>query len=146
MRALRRRLHDDEGSSLLLTIGMGLLALALILATAAATSLVVERRQLFTVADGAALVASETFVIDDLVGISAPTQQLQDEAMLEAAENWVQAQDPTGQTQVLDVYSVDGFSATVVVTREWNPFGLTWLLPDGIPITVTVTARTMFGQ
>lgn len=146
MHTLRRRLHDDEGSSLLLTIGMGLLALALILATAAATSLVVERRQLFTVADGAALVASETFVIDDLVGISAPTQQLQDEAMLEAAENWVQAQDPTGQTQVLDVYSVDGFSATVVVTKEWNPFWLTWLLPDGIPITVTVTARTMFGQ
>lgn len=146
MRTLRSRLHDDEGSSLLLTIGMGLLALALILATAAATSLVVERRQLFTVADGAALVASETFVIDDLVGISAPTQQLQDAAMLEAAENWVQAQDPTGQTQVLDVYSVDGFSATVVVTKEWNPLWLTWLLPDGIPITVTVTARTMFGQ
>lgn len=146
MTRLRRVLRDDEGSTLLLTIGMAMLALTLILTVTAATSLAVERRQLFTVGDGAALVASETFLVDDLVGISAPTQQLQQEALIAAARDWVAQQDPSGETTVVDAYSADGHSATVVVSKRWRPAWLGWLLPEGLVIQVTVTARTMFGQ
>ena len=144
--SLRERIRDDSGSTMLLTIGMAMLALTLILLTVAATSLAVERRQLFTIGDGAALVASETFTLDDLVGISAPTQQLRAENMREAAEAWVQQRDPSGQTQVVDVYSADGYSATVVLSKPWKPDWLAWLLPAGLDIRVTSTARTMFGQ
>lgn len=146
MKLIHKRLSDDTGSTLLLTIGMTMLALTLILVAAAATSLAVERRQLFTVGDGAALVASETFVLDDLVGIAAPTQQLRQDAMLEAAQQWVEDRDPTGQTQVVSAYSADGHSATVVLSKPWRPHWLTWLLPSGLDIRVTSTARTMFGQ
>ena len=146
MRRLNHVMRDDEGSTLLLAIGMAMLALALILTAAAATSLAIERRQLFTVGDGAALVASETFAVDDLVDISAPTQQLQQQAVLDAAREWVARQDPSGDTTVVDAYSADGHSATVVVAKQWTPSWLTWLLPAGLPIEVTVTARTVFGQ
>ncbi|MHB1235234.1 MAG: Tad domain-containing protein, partial [Microbacteriaceae bacterium] len=50
-----RRSGCEEGSTLLLTIFYGCLSLVLILIAIAATSLYLERKRLFTVADSAAL-------------------------------------------------------------------------------------------
>lgn len=46
----------------------------------------------------------------------------------------------------MDTYNADAHHATVVVAKEWRPDWLGWLLPDGLVIHVTVTARTVFGQ
>ena len=62
-----KRIHsEEEGSSLILIIFAGLIGLAVILGTVAATSLYIERKRLFTVADGAALAAAEAFNLDDV--------------------------------------------------------------------------------
>ena len=58
------RLRDEDGSTLLLTIFYGFLALVLILLVVAATSLYLERKRLFSLADGAALVGAEAFALD----------------------------------------------------------------------------------
>ncbi|WP_210422935.1 pilus assembly protein TadG-related protein [Cryobacterium sp. BB307] len=63
----RRLLRDEDGTTLLLTIFYGVLALALILLVVAATSLYLERKRLFTLADGAALVGAEAFELDDVI-------------------------------------------------------------------------------
>ena len=60
----RGRMRDDEGSILPLTIFYGVLSLVLILLVVAATSLYIERKRLFTLADGAALVGAEAFPLD----------------------------------------------------------------------------------
>ena len=60
-------MRDDEGSTLLLTIFYGFLSLVLVLLVVAASSLYLERKRLFTLADGAALVGAEAF---DLTAVS----------------------------------------------------------------------------
>ncbi|MCC6269748.1 MAG: hypothetical protein IT190_00550, partial [Microbacteriaceae bacterium] len=59
--------NDDRGSMLPLTIFYGFLSTVLILLVVAATSLYLERKRLFTLADGAALVAAEAFELDDVI-------------------------------------------------------------------------------
>lgn len=61
-----RKLAADDGSTLPLIIFFGMLSLVLILLVVAATSLYLERKRLFTVADGAALVGAEAFELADV--------------------------------------------------------------------------------
>ena len=65
MGALRRRLaNDDGGSTLLLTIFYCFLGLSIVVVVALATTLYLERKRLFTVADGAALAAAEAWRLE----------------------------------------------------------------------------------
>ena len=57
MRRVRAALAADEGSTLPLVIFFGFLGLLVVLLVTAATSLYLEKKRLFTLADGAALVA-----------------------------------------------------------------------------------------
>ena len=52
---------DDEGSTLPLIIFFGMLSMVLVLIVVAASSLYLERKRLFTLADSAALVGAEAF-------------------------------------------------------------------------------------
>lgn len=145
MRRVLRRARDDEGSTMLLTIGYGMLALALIVVILAATSMLIERRRLFTLADGAALVAAESFALDQLVG-DEPTPQLADAAVEEAAAAWLETAPSTLEDVTLvDAVSVDGQTAQVTVAAWWRPPVVTWLLPEGIRLDVTVTARAVLS-
>ena len=58
--------RDDTGSTLPLVLFYAALAIGLILVVVAASSLYLERKQLFTLADGAALVGAESFDLDDV--------------------------------------------------------------------------------
>ena len=60
-----RRLRSEDGSTILLTIFYSALCLAIILVVVAATSLYLERKRLFTLADGASLVGAEAFTLSD---------------------------------------------------------------------------------
>ncbi len=62
----RMRRRDDRGSILPLVILYGILALALVLIVTAATSLYLEKKRLFTLADGAALVGAESFSLTEV--------------------------------------------------------------------------------
>ena len=59
-------MKSDEGSTLLLTIFYGFLSLVLVLLVVSASSLYLERKRLFTLADGAALVGAEAFELSDV--------------------------------------------------------------------------------
>lgn len=60
------RLQSDEGSTIPLIAFFTALSLALILVVVAATSLYLERKRLYTLADGASLVGAEAFSLDDI--------------------------------------------------------------------------------
>lgn len=61
MRRLSRLKNDDDGSTMPLVIFFGFLSLVLVLLVVAASSLYLERKRLFAVADGAALSGAEAF-------------------------------------------------------------------------------------
>lgn len=143
---LRALARDDAGSTLLLTIAYGALALALIVVVVGATALLVERRRLFTLADGAALHAAEAFALEQIAfDGEQPAPQLADAAVEQAAAEWLRIA-PTELDEVALVHarSVDAQTAEVTVAAVWRPPIASLLLPDGVPLDVTVTARAVF--
>jgi Tfp pilus assembly protein PilW len=148
LRLATKLVREERGSTLLLTIFYAALALALILLVSAATSLYLERKRLFTLADGAALVGAEAF---DLSAVSLtpagprPTLQSADVA---AAVSGYLAAAPTAPFEGLAVEraeTVDGRSATVTLSAYWRPPVVSVFVPEGIPIEVTAVARSVFG-
>lgn len=146
MRALLRRIvREEAGSTLVLTIGFAALALALIIAVTAATSMLIERRRLFSVADGAALAAAEAFALEQVrFDGSGAAPQLADTAVDRAAADWA-ARAASGLEGVrVDGAAADQRSATVTVSSAWHPPVVSLLLPEGIRLDVTATARAVF--
>lgn len=141
-------LHDEEGSTLVLTIFYAALALVTILLVTAATSLYLERKRLFTLADGAALVGAESFELSEVtVTADGPRVTLRSSAVSAAVAEYLEVV-PTSGFDALSLErasSVDGRSATVTLSSRWHPPLFSPLVPDGIEVRVTAVARSVFG-
>jgi hypothetical protein len=147
--ALRRAaLRHDEGSILPLVCGFGALALALILVVAAATSLYLERKRLFTLADGAALVGAESFVLSDVsVTADGPHGELEPGQVRSAVRAYLSG-NPIGEFESLhldEATTLDGRSARGPVSAIWRPPVVTGFVPEGLRIDATAVSRTVFG-
>lgn len=144
----RLTLRDDRGSTLPLIAGYGALALAVVLLVTAATSLYLERKRLFTIADGAALVGAESFDLDDVrvtpEGVLRP--RLTDQQVQQGARQYL-AEAPAGGLENLQLVAAstpDGLSARVTLAADWRPPVLAILLPEGLRLEVTATGRSVF--
>jgi len=144
----RVNIRSDEGSTLLLTIFYAALSLALILLVVAATSLYLERKRLFTLADGAALVGAEAFDLEDVrVTPEGPRLTLKSADVAAAVARYVRDTPPSSLESVAidSAGSVDGRSATVTLSAYWRPPVLSLLVPEGFRIEVTAVARSVFS-
>jgi Flp pilus assembly protein TadG len=143
---LRRLRQDDEGSSLILIIAAGLLCIAVVIGVMAATSLYIERKRLFTVADGAALAAAEAFSLDEVVFANgAPRVQLSSGAVASETRRYlslIPVADSSG-IGVVSALTRDGRSATVTLQKTWRPPVVSVFFPEGMSLSVTSTARTV---
>lgn len=137
----------DDGSTLVLTIFYGFLSLVLILMVVAATSLYIERKRLFTLADGAALAGAEAFALGSVEnGANGMRPGLGSPDVATAARAYLADAPHSGLegVRVTRAASVDGQSATVSLAAWWRPPVLTLLIPEGLPIEVTAVARSVF--
>jgi uncharacterized membrane protein len=143
-----RRMSDDEGSTLPLVAGFGALALALVLVAAAASSLYLERKQLFTLADGAALVGAEAFDLAEVtVTNGRPAVRLEPADVHRDVAAFL-ASTPNGGFEQLVLEQAttrDGETATVTLSAIWRPPIVTVFFPEGVRIETTATARAVFG-
>lgn len=139
-----RRLSDDRGSVLLLIIGMTALALALIVGVMDATSLYLERKRLFTIADGAALVAAESF--DPALGLNDGHPLLSDTSVRAATTDYLRhLSSQARHGAALDSTDTpDARTAVVTMRVLWHPPVISVFVPAGIPLTVTARARTVY--
>ncbi len=143
-----RALRDDRGSTLPLIAGYGALALAVVLLVTAATSLYLERKRLFTLADGAALVGAESFDLADVrvtpEGVLRP--RLTNAHVLQGAQQYLAEAPASGleNLQLVSASTPDGLSARVTLAADWRPPVLAILLPDGLRLEVTATGRSVF--
>ena len=144
MNRLRR---DDDGSILPLTIFYGFLALVLVLLVVAATSLYLERKRLFTLADSAALVGAESFSLSDVAAAGERTRPILRSSDVASAVTAFVSTAPASEFESLSVDSArtdDGRSATVELSAYWRPPLVSLLVPDGFRIEVTAVARSVF--
>ncbi|WP_394552483.1 pilus assembly protein TadG-related protein [Agromyces sp. MMS24-JH15] len=146
MTRLARLREEDAGSTLVLTVCYGMLGIVLILVVAAATSLYLERKRLFTVADGAALAAAESWgmesvhVDDGRLGFA-----LTADGVRAAASDYLADTESGLQSMELARADVlDGRTASVTLHARWVAPISTEFLPIEVPIEVTATARSVF--
>ena len=140
--------RDESGSILPLTIFFGFLALVLVLLVVAASSLYLERKRLFGLADGAALVGAEAFELDTVPQTPGGVRpRLQSTDVAAAVTDYVagSAGSRFESLEVLRAESADGRSATVELAAYWRPPVVSLLVPDGFRIEVTAVARSVFG-
>lgn len=147
---MKRMLHaarDEDGSTLLLTIFYGALCLTVILVVAATTSLYLERKRLFSLADAAALVGAEAFALSSVsLDEGEPTITLRSPEVRAAVTEFV-TDNPLGPFDGLtleEAASLDGRSASVTISSAWRPPLLTLFVTDGIRLEVTAVARSVF--
>jgi hypothetical protein len=133
----RPLLADDDGSVLPLVLGYAVLALALILVCANATSLYLAQKRLDALADAAALAASDGFSLT-LEG-GEPRAELDDERIRAQAAAVIEA--APGGAELVSAVSADGSSARVTVAAAWHPPVFAPFVPDGVPLTATATSR-----
>ncbi|MEO8094699.1 MAG: pilus assembly protein TadG-related protein [Pseudolysinimonas sp.] len=145
---MRRRLSGDDGSVLPLICFYGALALLVTLIVASATSLYLERKRLFTLADGAALVGAESFTLADVsVTPSGPRVELKPAQVRSAVRKYLDG-NPIGRFESLsldEATTLDGRSAQVTVSAVWRPPVVTLFVPEGLRIDATAVSRTVFG-
>lgn len=142
------RWRDEEGSTLPLVAGFGALALALVLVAAAASSLYLERKQLFTLADGAALVGAEAFDLADVTVASGRPEVTLEPAEVRRDVVAFLASTPNGGFEGLvleEATTRDGETASVTLSAVWRPPIVTVFFPEGLRIETTATARAVFG-
>jgi hypothetical protein len=144
----RLALDDEQGSALLLTIFYGFLSLVLIFLVVAATSLYLERKRLFTLADGAALVGAESYDLDDVeLTPNGYRPKLTADKVASAVADYVAASQGDGFTelQIEEATTNDSASSTVSLSAYWKPPFVSLLVPEGIRIDVTARARSVFS-
>lgn len=143
-----RRMSDEQGSTFPLVAGFGALGLALVLVAAAASSLYLERKQLFTLADGAALVGAEAFDLADVTVTDGRPAVLLEPADVHRDVAAFLASTPNGGFEQLVLEQAttrDGETATVTLSAIWRPPIVTVFFPEGVRIETTATARAVFG-
>lgn len=145
--ALARRLTDDTGSILPLVIFYAFLCLVLVLLVSSITSLYLERERLYAVADGAALAGAESYDLESVAVVDGhPRPTLEAPAVRAAVAEFLS----TAVTDGFDALEVeragcaDGRSAVVELSAVWHPPVVSVLVPAGIRIGVTSTARSVF--
>ncbi|GGH40027.1 pilus assembly protein TadG-related protein [Microbacterium album] len=131
-------LAEERGSILPLALGYAVLAIALILVCANATSLYLAQKRLDALADAAALAAADGFslVLQD----GRPRALLDEPRMREQARAIVET--APGGASLVSVTSDDGISARVELATAWRPPILAPFVPDGVPLRAIATSRT----
>jgi hypothetical protein len=141
-----RRLGEEDGSTLLLAIFFGALSLALVLLVVAATSLYLERKRLFTLADGAALAAAESFPLESVGRDDSgePRPVLRSPDVEAAARDYLGDVSPSFEDlRLLSADTSDGRSATVSLSCSWVPPMASLVLSGGVRLEVSATARSV---
>lgn len=131
-------LRDERGSVLPLTIAYAVLAIALIVVSASATSLHLAQKRLDAVADAAALAGADGFTL--VVEGEEAIARLDDASVRAQAEAVVAAMP--GDPILVSAGTPDGVSARVTVSITWRAPLVSPFVPSGVALQATATSRT----
>ena len=147
----RQETHPkEEGQIAVLSIGFVLLALLTASVVMAVSAVYIEHKKLLSLADGAALAASDTFMAGDMEGGAAPSVSLGDERVSAAVQAYLAASDAYARHDQLHVEpgtrSSPGGTALVKLSAVAHPPVVSFLLPEGIYVEATSAARSRLTQ
>lgn len=142
------RARADDGQTMVLSIVLGLVVLALVLVLASVAALYLERKQLFDLAD--AMAADAADAIDETEYFLGPDESTLSDASVAASVSAyldqapAQVADQFEQLRVVSATSPDGRIARVHLSARARPPLIPWVLipwSDGFTIEAVSAAR-----
>lgn len=132
---------------MVLITGYVLLTLLLVTVVAAVSSVYLTQKKLLSIADSAALAAADSYTLQQVSAeAGAPGTVLTGEQVRAAVTAYVQHNETLLDASALVIApgtgTVDGRTAQVTLTAVAHPVFLNFLVPDGIAVTATSTARS----
>ena len=136
---------------MVLVVGFVLLALLLATVVIAASSVYIEHKKLLSLADGASVAAADSFTLGQLeTGGGSPTATLTGARVRSAAVEFLGRSGASTRFSSLAVGpgtgSPDGSTAVVVLSAAVHPPVVNFLVPDGIRIEASSTARSQLTR
>ncbi len=148
---LLSRPRRDDGQLMVLIIGYVLLALLLSTVVIAASSVYIEHKKLLSMADGASVAAADSFTLGQLEAARGnPTAVLTSARVRATATEFLDRSNAftrfAGLTVGPGTGSPDGATAVVVLSAAVHPPVVNFLIPDGIRIEASSTARSRLSR
>ena len=136
---------------IVLIIGYVLLALLLVTVVMAASSIYLEHKKLLSLADSASVAAADSFTLSQLANSAGtPTAVLDGARVRSAALDYLERNGAFPRFNGLAVApgtgSPDGATAAVALSATVHPPVVNFLVPDGIRIEATSTARSRLSR
>ncbi|GGC87203.1 hypothetical protein GCM10011512_12640 [Tersicoccus solisilvae] len=151
MASARSRAEDREtGQTTVLIIGFVLLTLLVTSVVAGVTAVYIEHKKLLAIADSAALAAADTFDLAGDGATTAPVPVLRSDRVNGAVRAYLDGLGPDAGVDGLAIGAgtgtADGRTARIELHGVARPPLVTFLVPDGIPVTATAQARAELRQ
>lgn len=142
-----REYGAEDGQMMVLIVGYVLLALLVTTAVMAASSLYIEHKKLLSMADGASVAAADSYMLGQVeTQGGSPTAVLNGGRVRNVAADYLNRNGAHARFDSLAVApgtgSPDGSTAVVALSAEVHPPIVNFLIPDGIRIEATSTARS----
>lgn len=142
----RGRAADESGQLTVLIIGFTALCLLVATTVIAVSAVHLEFKKLLSAADGAAVAAADSFTMaDTATGEGPPAAVLAPERVRGVVASYLARDGSAARFEGLSVAaatgSPDGRTATVTLTAVARIPVVSVILPDGVPIRATSSAR-----
>ncbi|KIC68451.1 pilus assembly protein TadG-related protein [Pseudarthrobacter phenanthrenivorans] len=144
---MRRREPDEHGQVLVMILGYVVLALLVATVVIGITAVYLEHKRLLSLADGASLAAADSYTLGEVATQGgSPSAVLNPARVRNVAADFV-ARSPAAQrfselAVTGETGTPDGSTAVVVLSAAVHPPVVNFLIPDGIRIEATSTARS----
>lgn len=141
------RTKNEDGQMMVMILGYVTLALLVATVGIGISSVYLEHKRLLSLADGASLAAADSYTLGDVdTQGGSPSATLNPARVRNVAADFVSkspaAQRFSGLAVAGSTGSPDGSTAVVVLTAAVHPPVVNFLVPDGIKIEATSTARS----
>ncbi|MEV8129694.1 pilus assembly protein TadG-related protein [Pseudarthrobacter oxydans] len=141
------RANNEDGQMTVMILGYVTLALLVASVVIGISSVYLGHKRLLSLADGASLAAADSYTLGDVdTQGGSPSATLNPARVRNVAADFVSrspaAQRFSGLAVAGSTGSPDGSTAVVVLTAAVHPPVVNFLVPDGIRIEATSTARS----
>lgn len=141
------RANNEDGQMTVMILGYVTLALLVASVVIGISSVYLEHKRLLSLADGASLAAADSYTLGDVdTQGGSPSATLNPARVRNVAGDFVSrspaAQRFSGLAVAGSTGSPDGSTAVVVLAAAVHPPVVNFLVPDGIRIEATSTARS----
>ncbi|MGX1160419.1 putative membrane protein [Pseudarthrobacter sp. SLBN-100] len=144
---MRTHPSDEDGQVMVMILGYVVLALLVTTVVIGISSVYLEHKRLLSLADGASLAAADSYTLGEVeTQGGSPSAVLNPARVRNVAADFVSRSPASRRFDGLAVTGAtgtpDGSTAVVVLTAAVHPPVANFLMPDGIRIEATSTARS----